>query len=119
MRNALSSDDNPSADDDKVDELPDKMPLRLAGMAVAEGESISLNTETTVSIDVRGEVKLFEFTPAETGLYRFYSTNAELRQLMVSIHVSCIIHQMMSCTANSVYPISEHTTDATNTISDM
>ena len=27
-----ASDDNPSADDDKVDELPDKMPLRLAGM---------------------------------------------------------------------------------------
>ena len=38
---------------------------------------------------------------------------------MVSMHVSCMIHQMSSCTDRSVYPAHEQLTEAINTISDM
>ena len=42
-----------------------------------------------------------------------------LMQVMVRMHVSCIIHQMSNCTASRVYPIQEQTTEAMNTASEM
>ena len=36
-------------------------------------QPIELNAETTANIETRGDYAFFSFTPAETGLYRFFS----------------------------------------------
>ena len=36
-------------------------------------QPIELNVETTANIETRGDYAFFSFTPAETGLYRFFS----------------------------------------------
>ena len=40
-----------------------------------------------------------------------YSLYQSLRHVMVSMQVSCMIHQMRICTDRRVYPIAEHTSD--------
>lgn len=48
--------------------------LAIAGFAVAETQ-LALNTPTTVEIDIRGDVAIYEFTPTVDGIYKFYSSS--------------------------------------------
>ncbi len=48
--------------------------LAAAGMATAE-ETITLNTPKTVEISIPGEVAIYQFTPTQTGMYRYYSSS--------------------------------------------
>jgi hypothetical protein len=50
--------------------------LSCGVFALANGEALELNTPVTVNIEAAGETKAYTFTPAETGLYVFYSTGS-------------------------------------------